>query len=100
MRRLRALTIDREFVGERWLAWLKLMGVLAVAFALNYQWGRKLEREAGIKLKSHGQRTKRIFRQGLESLHQMLHLPVNLADRFPDFLNNIVRRPLAGKIVV
>ncbi len=78
----------------------KLMGVLAVAFALSYQWGRKLEREAGIKLKSHGHRAKSIFRQGLESLLQMLHLPSNLADRLSEFLDEIVRRPLVRRIVV
>ncbi len=78
----------------------KLMGVLAVAFALSYQWGRKLEQEAGIKLKTHGHRAKSVFRQGLESLHRLLHLPLSLADRFNDFINHVVRLPLRAKIVV
>jgi len=91
----------------------KLMGVLAVAFALGYQWGRKLEKEAGIKLKSHGHRASRTgtaqvaraprkehLQPGLESLFQMLHLPSNLSDRLSEFLGKIVRRLLARKIVV
>jgi hypothetical protein len=78
----------------------KLMGVLAVAFALSYQWGRKLEQENGIKLKSHGHRAKSVFRRGFESLNRMLHAPVSLANRLSDFLNYIVRWPLARKIVV
>ena len=78
----------------------KLMGVLAVAFALSYQWGRKLEKESGINLKSHGHRAKSIFRQGLESLHRMLHLPFHMADRLSEFLDMIVRRPLDRKNVV
>lgn len=78
----------------------KLMGVLAVAFALSYQWGRKLEKESGVKLKSHGHRAKSVFRQGFESLNRMLHLPVSLADRLSDFLDQIVRLPLTRKIVV
>ncbi len=78
----------------------KLMGVLAVAFALSYQWGRKLGKEAGIKLKSHGHRAKSVFRQGLESLHRMLHLPVTLAGRLAGSLDHVVRIPLTRKIVV
>ena len=78
----------------------KLMGVLAVAFALSYQWGRKLEAETGVKLKKHGHRAKSVFRQGLESLHRMLHAPVSLAVRLSDFLNHVVRLPLTRKIVV
>jgi hypothetical protein len=78
----------------------KLMGVLAVAFALSYQWGRRLEQESGIKLKVHGHRAKSVFRQGFESLNRMLHLPVSLADRLSDFLDQIVRLPLTCKIVV
>lgn len=78
----------------------KLMGVLTVAFALSYQWGRKLEKEAGKKLKSHGHRAKSVFRLGLESLHRMLHLPASLADRLDEFLDYIVRSPLTREIVV
>lgn len=78
----------------------KLMGVLTVAFALSYQWGRKLERETGVKIKSHGHRAKSVFRQGLESLHRMLNSPASLANRLMDFLNHIVRLPLSRKIVV
>lgn len=78
----------------------KLMGVLAVAFALSYQWGRKLEGETGVKLKSHGHRAKSVFRQGLESLHRMLRFPARLADRLEDFLDHVVRLPLTRKIVV
>lgn len=78
----------------------KLMGVLAVAFALSYQWGNRLEKEAGIKLKSHGHRAKSVFRQGLESLHRMLNYPASLADRLAEFLDHIVRLPLTRKIVV
>jgi len=78
----------------------KLMGVLAVAFALSYQWGRKLEEEAGIKLKKHGHRAKSVFRQGFESLHRMFHSPLGLADRLDEFLDQIIRWPLARNFVV
>ena len=77
----------------------KLMGVLAVAFALSCQWGRKLEEKAGIKLKKHGHRDKSVIRQGLESLHRMFHSPLSLADRLDDFLDQIVRWPLARNFV-
>ena len=49
----------------------KPVGVLAVAFALSYHWGRELERKTGTKLKKHGYRAKIVFRQSFESLHQM-----------------------------
>lgn len=78
----------------------KLMGVLAVAFALSYQRGRKLQKESGIKLKSHGHRAKSLFWQGFESLNRILHLPVSLADRLSDFPDQNVRLPLTRKIVV
>jgi hypothetical protein len=74
--------------------------VLAVAFALSYQWRRKMEEKAGIKLKKHGHRAKSVFRQGLESLHRMFHLPLSLADRLDEFLNNIIRWPLTKNFVV
>lgn len=50
----------------------KLMGVLAVAFAMCYHWGCVLEKESGIKLKKHGHRAKSIFRQGFEAIHSIL----------------------------
>ena len=78
----------------------KLMGVLAVAFALSYQWGRKLEEKTGVRLKKHGHRAKSVFRQGLESLHRMLHSPLSLADRLDEFLDQVVRWPLTRNFVV
>ena len=53
----------------------KLMGVLAVAFAICYHWGRVLEKETGIKLKKHGHRAKSIFRQGFEAIHSLFKHP-------------------------
>ena len=63
----------------------KLLGVLAVAFALCYHWGRVLEKERGIKLKKHGYRAKSIFRQGFESLHEMLRRPLMHATQLAEF---------------
>lgn len=77
-----------------------LMGVLAIAFALSYQWGRKLEAEAGVKRKTHGHRAKSVFRQGFEHLQQMIGRPVNLAERLFDFTFHVVVSPLTEKIVV
>ena len=78
----------------------KLLGVLAVAFALCYYWGRKLERKTGIKLKNHGYRAKSIFRQGFESLHQMLRAPSRFASQLADFFLHIFRLPLSENFVV
>ena len=78
----------------------KLMGVLAVAFALCYQWGRKLEAAAGVKRKSHGHRAKSVFRQGLESLHQMLRTPTRFVDQLAEFFYHVFRRPLLENFVV
>lgn len=78
----------------------KLLGVLAVAFALCYHWGRKLEQKTGIKLKKHGYRAKSIFRQGFESLHQMLRAPSMFASQLADFFLHIFRLPLSENFVV
>lgn len=78
----------------------KLMGVLAVAFALCHQWGRKLEQEQGVKLKRHGYRAKSVFRQGFESLHRMMLRPWLHAQRLAEFLRHVVRRPLIENFVV
>ena len=78
----------------------KLVGVLAVAFALSYHWGRELERETGIKLKKHGYRAKSVFRQGFESLHQMLRTPSMFASQLADFFFHIFRLPLSENFVV
>jgi hypothetical protein len=67
------------------------MGVLAVAFALSYQWGPRLEEKTGIKLKKHGRRAKSVLRRGLESLRRMLHSPLSLAGRLDKFLDQAVR---------
>jgi hypothetical protein len=69
----------------------RLTGVLVVAFALNYQWGHKLERGSGLQLEPNGHRAKSISRQGFENLHLMPRLPVNPADRPADFLDHIAR---------
>jgi hypothetical protein len=55
------------------------MGVLAAAFALSYQWERKLEIETGVKPNSHGHRAGTVIRQRLESLHRMLNFAVSLS---------------------
>lgn len=58
----------------------RLMGVLAVAFALCYHWGCELEKKTGIKLKKHGHRAKSIFRQGFETIHTIFkHSQRNLS---------------------
>lgn len=78
----------------------KLLGVLAVAFAFCHRWGRKLEDEAGIRLKNHGYRARSLFRQGLESLHGLFSRPLLHARRLAEFINVILRMPLAGNFVV
>ena len=78
----------------------KLLGVLAVAFALCYHWGRKLEQDTGIKLKKHGHRAKSVFRQGFESLHEMLRVPSLFARQIADFFLHVIRRPLSENFVV
>lgn len=78
----------------------KLLGVLAVAFALCYHWGRKLEQKTGIKLKKHGYRAKSVFRQGFESLHEMLRRPSSFASQLADFFLHVFRLPLSENFVV
>jgi hypothetical protein len=78
----------------------KLVGVLAVAFALSYHWGRELERKTGTKLKKHGYRAKSLFRQGFESLHQMLRTPSLFMSQLADFFFHVFRQPLSGNFVV
>ena len=77
----------------------KLMGVLAVAFAMSYRWGQRLERKHGVKTKKHGYRAKSIFRQGFESLHRMLKAPRQFAAQIEDFFETIVRIPLLANFV-
>ena len=78
----------------------KLLGVLAVAFSLCYHWGRKLESETGMKLKSHGYRAKSVFRQGFESLHQMLRIPSLFASQLADFFLDVTKLPISENFVV
>ncbi len=74
------------------------MGVLAIAFALSYQRGRKLEEETGVKANAHGYRAKRVFRQCFEHLDQMITRPVSLAERLSALLHYVVASPLAKKL--
>ncbi len=74
--------------------------ILAIAFALSYQWSRKLEEETDMKRKTHGYRAKSVFRQGFEHLRQMITRPATLAEGLSDFLRYVVASPLAGKIIV
>jgi hypothetical protein len=78
----------------------KLVGILEVAFALSYHWGRKLERETGVMLKKHGYRAKSVFRQGFESLHQILRTPALFASQLADFFLHVIRMSLSGNFVV
>jgi len=78
----------------------KLMGVLTLAFALCYGWGRKLERESATPIKKHGYRAKSIFRRGFESLHRMLIRPQRFAEALSEFFEVIIRRPLIRNFVV
>ena len=71
----------------------KLMGVLAVAFAMSYRWGRHLEKTRGTKTKKHGHRAKSIFRQGFESLHRMLKAPSRFSDQIKEFFTQVFRPP-------
>lgn len=77
----------------------KLVGVLAVAFAMSYQWGERLEKRNGKKLKKHGYRAKSLFRQGFESLHRMFKSPRRLAAQIEEFFELILRRPLLENFV-
>lgn len=78
----------------------KLLGVLAVAFALCYHWGRKLEQETGIKFKKHGHRARSVFRQGFESLHQILRMPSEFANQLAGFFLHVIRHHLSENFVV
>jgi len=78
----------------------KLMGVLTLAFVLCYRWGSKIEERQGREIKNHGYRAKSLFRLGFESLHTMIHKPLRWARRLREFLEIIVRQPLAGNFVV
>lgn len=78
----------------------KLMGVLAVAFALCHRWGEKLEAKHGKKVKKHGSRAKSLFRQGFESLHEILDQPIRFAREFREFTGTILKGPLHGNFVV
>ena len=73
----------------------KLLGVLAVAFATSYRWGRVLEERSGPKTKKHGCRARSIFRQGFESLHRMLGNPSRYAISITEFFDLVLRRPLS-----
>ena len=70
----------------------KLMGVLAVAFAMCHHWGCVLEKKAGIKLKKHGHRAKSIFRQGFEAIHRLFKHPQRNAHKIDEFYD-IVFKP-------
>ena len=78
----------------------KLMGVVALAFALCYSWGRKLEGESATRIKNHGYRAKSIFRRGFESLHRMFIRPRRHLQEIAEFFEVIIRRPLAQNFVV
>ena len=78
----------------------KLLGVLAVSFALCYRWGQKQETKQGIKLKTHGHRAKSVFRQGFESLHRLLKAPARYAAEIAEFFHLVLRVPLTEKFVV
>ncbi|MEX2578832.1 MAG: transposase [Verrucomicrobiales bacterium] len=67
----------------------KLMGVLAVAFALCYRRG-----------KNHGYRAKSIFRKGMESLHRIISKPRRFAEELAEFIDVVMRRPLTENFVV
>ena len=67
----------------------KMMGILAVAFAMCYHWGCVLEKKAGIKLKKHGHRAKSIFRQGFEAIHAILKHPQHQAKEIDEIYNSI-----------
>lgn len=77
----------------------KLLGVLAVAFAMSYRWGQVKEKRSGIQIKKHGHRAKSIFRQGFESLHRMFKNPLRHAEGIAEFLELVIRRPLSGIFV-
>lgn len=71
----------------------KLMGVLAVAFAMSYRWGQHLESNHGKRIKNHGHRAKSIFRQGFESLHRMLKVPQRFSNQVEEFFRLVFRPP-------
>lgn len=77
----------------------KLVGVLAVAFAMSQRWGERLEKQAGVRLKKHGYRAKSLFRQGFESLHRMFKSPRSFATQINQFFELIFREPLAENFV-
>jgi IS4 transposase len=78
----------------------KLLGVLAVSFALCYRWGQEQEKKEGLKLKTHGHHAKSVFRQGFESLHRLLKSPARYAAEIAAFFHQVLRLPLIEKIVV
>lgn len=78
----------------------KLMGVLTLVFVLCYRWGSKIEERLSRKIKNHGYRSKSLFRLGFEGLHTVIHKPLRWAQRLGEFLEVIVRRPLAEDFVV
>ncbi len=78
----------------------KLMGVLAVAFALCYRRGERIEEEAGTKFKKHGYRAKSIFRKGMESLHRIVRRPARFAEDLAEFIDAVLRQPLTRNFVV
>jgi hypothetical protein len=78
----------------------KLLGVLAVSFALCYRWGQEQEKEQGVKLKTHGHRAKSVFLQGFESLHRLLKSPAFYAAEIAAFFHLVLRLPLLENFVV
>ena len=67
----------------------KMMGVLAVAFAMCYHWGCVQEKKAGIKLKNHGHRAKSIFRQGFEAIHTIFKHPQGAAKEIDEIYDSV-----------
>jgi hypothetical protein len=71
--------INDGFAGEEALKLYRMRWGIEILFShlkrLCYQWERKLEEAKGVKLKSHGYRAKNVFLRGIESLHQILHMP-------------------------
>ena len=63
-----------------------LLAVMTIAFALSYRTGDIFKDIVPIKLKSHGDREKSIFRHGYDYLRRLM---INIHDRANEFFGNL-----------
>jgi hypothetical protein len=69
----------------------RLLALLALAFVFAYRVGEWLAEHKPIRLKRHGRKEKRVFRLGLDYLHELLLNSPHRCDEFGRCLRTLLR---------